>query len=453
MTNPAPAPFNIAIIGAGVIGLKLALALLKRNIPTTIYEQAGPRREIGAGLAFMPPCVEYMHELDPLIAETFNKVRVLGEGKIQFVNGRSYYGKSRSGGDGDGAGENQGSHDDFELGSGGLPACLRAQLVTALEGLLPEGVLKLGKRVEEIVTPEREGDNDEKIVLRFADGTTAEADAVVGCDGIKSRIRELVLSPNDPAAYPGYTHMSVYRGLIPMGRAMTAIGDSAGRGLVMELGPGSHIVRYPIAGGTLLNFLAFLSNPGEWEGDKIKMTAPASKSDVVLAFAEWGESVRALVELLPEKLDCWGMFDTAEHPLECYAYGRVCLAGDAAHASSTHHAAGVTLGIEDSLALAVILESAASKLQSPENTNSRQKVLAAAFLAYDAVRRERSQWVVQSSRHLGELYHWEDPVIGNDSVKMKEDLAWRYEKVTEFDWKKMQADAVRDFEERLERNS
>lgn len=73
---------------------------------------------------------------------------------------------------------------------------------------------------------------------------------------------------------------------------------------------------------------------------------------------------------------------------------------------------------------------------------SRQSELKAAFKAYDSVRRERVQWVVESSRRQGQLLKREIPEIGNDGAKFEEDAKDRSIKILRYDWKQMVADAV-----------
>lgn len=59
----------------------------------------------------------------------------------------------------------------------------------------------------------------------FRDGTEAEADAIVGCDGIKSRMREIIVGHGDPSAKCSYTHKFAYRGMVPMGQAVEVLGE------------------------------------------------------------------------------------------------------------------------------------------------------------------------------------------------------------------------------------
>lgn len=82
----------------------------------------------------------------------------------------------------------------------------------------------------------------------------------------------------------------------------------------------------------------------------------------------------------------WAIFDMADNPADTYARGRVCLAGDAAHASSPFHGAGACMGVEDALVLVSVLETALSKAGGLSKT----KAVSAALQAYSTIRLERS---------------------------------------------------------------
>jgi len=76
----------------------------------------------------------------------------------------------------------------------------------------------------------------------------------------------------------------------------------------------------------MVNVVAFVHDPNDWplEG---RMDVPASREEVVNAFAEWGPAVRGMIDLLPDQLTKWAIFDTYDHPAPFYSRGRVCLAG------------------------------------------------------------------------------------------------------------------------------
>jgi salicylate hydroxylase len=117
---------------------------------------------------------------------------------------------------------------------------------------------------------------------------------------------------------------------------------------------------------------------------------------------------------LMQKFDVWALF---EHlPAPTYYKGRLCLLGDAAHASTPHQGAGAGQAIED----AFILSSLLGQVTSAANITQ-------AFKAYDVVRRPRSQHVVTTSKEAGCLYEMEDEEIGSDLDKAKENLLTRYD--------------------------
>ncbi len=269
----------------------------------------------------------------------------------------------------------------------------------------------------------------------------------MGCDGIKSRVREILLGKGNPASYPHYTHKIAYRGLIPMDKAAEAIGDKNARNQHMHIGPGRHLLHFPVADQTLINVAAFVADPYEWRDDE-KMTAPATREEVQADFADWGPTVRAITSLLPDELDRWAIFDSFDHPAEAYARGRVCIAGDAAHASAPHHGAGAGIGVEDVLCLSTLMEMAMSSLQG--NEASKDHALEVSFDTFNAVRHERSQWLVNSSRGICDVYEWADPHTGNDVEKCFEEIKWRSHKIWNFDIDGMLGEAALTYARRME---
>lgn len=111
-------------------------------------------------------------------------------------------------------------------------------------------------------------------------------------------------------------------------------------------------------------------------------------------------------------------------------------AGDAAHPSSPHHGAGAGIGIEDALALSKLFEK--NSLPKDDGPWGRDSVMKA-FAKYDAVRRERSQWLVQSSREVCEIYEWRHPSTGKDRDKCFAEIKARSHKLWYFDIEQMLA--------------
>lgn len=129
-----------------------------------------------------------------------------------------------------------------------------------------------------------------------------------------------------------------------MTRAIEVLGEWKANNFHHHVGPGAHLTHYPVANRTMLNVVVFLSDPNEWP-DPAVMVNSGSRSEVETALQGWHPTVLGVVKLLPDELSKWALFDQGEFPLPLYNVGRVCVAGDAAHASSPHHGAGACLGV------------------------------------------------------------------------------------------------------------
>ena len=231
-----------------------------------------------------------------------------------------------------------------------------------------------------------------------------------------------------------------------MDKAVAALGEEKAHNQCMHMGPKAHILNFPIAQHTLMNVVAFGTDEGDWKHEK--MTAPATKEEVMNVFKDWAPATRAIASLLEDNLDKWAIFDTYDNPASSYTSGRVCIAGDAAHACSPHHGAGAGFGVEDALALGIVMEEVQSTLQTGKS--SKSAALTAAFKAYDVARRERSQWLVESARHVSETYEWADPNCGSDPEKCLKDIEWRAHKIWYFDIDGMISDARSSYERLLQ---
>ncbi|KUL89756.1 hypothetical protein ZTR_00568 [Talaromyces verruculosus] len=430
-------PIEVAIIGGGITGLTLALGLQKRNINFHIYERAQSLREIGAGIGFTPNAERAMQALDPRIHQAFKSVASPNASDwFQWVDGFS-------GVNGDKDTVEEDVLFNMYLGERGFEGCHRAHFLKELVDRLPENCVTYGAHLETIID---QGDN-EAIQLRFHNGATAETDLVVGCDGIRSRVRQLILGEQNPASYPTYTHKKAYRGLIPMEKALPALGESKVNTRFMHLGPDAHALTFPVAGGKLVNVVAFVTDPDEWPYAD-KLSAPAEKENAISGFSKFGGAVRTIMDLLSEDLDEWAIFDTYDHPASTYYDGRICIAGDAAHAASPHHGAGAGSGIEDATVLATVIDFARTRLNESLD-KSRSEVLKAALATYNAVRLGRSQWLVESSRILGEIYEWQYEVTGSDKKKCEDEVFWRSHKIWDYDIDQMLQQTAEDYKQRL----
>lgn len=221
-----------------------------------------------------------------------------------------------------------------------------------------------------------------------------------------------------------------------MDKAVAALGQEKAFNQCMHMGPNAHVLNFPIAQHTLMNVVAFATQD-TWLHEKL--TAPATKQEVMEVFNDWGPAVKTIASLLDDSLDKWAIFDSYDYPAPSFSSGRICIAGDAAHASSPHHGSGAGFGIEDALALSVVVDEMNASLQT--NKVSISSALTTAFQAYDSVRRERSQWLVQSSRQVCDVYEWNYPGCGSDPEKCLKEIEWRAHKIWYFDIDSMIRDA------------
>jgi len=231
-----------------------------------------------------------------------------------------------------------------------------------------------------------------------------------------------------------------------MDRAVEALGEYKARNRHIHLGPGAYVITIPVAHGAMLNVVAFCTDPTDWPATA-KLTAPATKSEAISAFTEFGPAVRGIIDAVADNsnmMDKWAIFDSYENPSPTYTKGRVCIAGDAAHAPSPHHGAGAGSGIEDDLALASLLVKAVTTVRA-EGYASKARAIRAAFSAYNNVRLERTHWLVESSRFLSQMLTWQHPETGTNFEKCLSELMWRSHKIWDFDEQGMLRDAEAEY--------
>lgn len=128
------------------------------------------------------------------------------------------------------------------------------------------------------------------------------------------------------------------------------------------------------------------------------------------------------------------------NPVPTFYKGRICIVGDAAHATSPHHGAGAGFCIEDSAVLAGLL--ADDRVISPDQ-------LEAVFAVFDSERRERTQWLVHSSRRVGDCYEWRAEGIGRDFKKIEEEINTRNGIIANVDLQEMVRHAREELGKRL----
>ncbi|KAI2642648.1 putative monooxygenase [Xylaria nigripes] len=414
---------DVAIIGGGITGIILAIGLVRRGVKPTVYERARSFSEIGAGIGFTLNAERAMKALDPRMLQCFREVATRNNDDwFRYVDGFSTDRKGQS---------MNGTEEvicEMYLGERGFEACRRSDFMKGILDLLPADCLKYGKNLLSVHDDSKLG----KVWIQFEDGSEEAADIVIGCDGIHSKLRSIMFGHNAPQ--PSYTHKYAYRGLIPTDEVRQLLGDHKANGRFIHMGPDAHVLSCPVAGGAMVNVAAFVTDANAWAGEDGRMTCPGTKDEAVDAFAAFGPSVRGLISLLPERLDKWGIFDMYDQPVPTFVRGRLCLAGDAAHAAAPHHGAGAGYGVEDSLVLAELLASIAHK----------PSLVPRLLAIYNETRYDRCQALVQSSRIVSEMYEWQNAETRFDTQRFNHDFYARCHRIWDFDVDEMARNSVKE---------
>jgi salicylate hydroxylase len=403
--DSAKKSFNLAIVGGGIAGLSLAITLLQYGVDLTIYEAAPHFGEIGAGVAFGPNAGRAMEMMSPKIYDAFMKCKTGNQSESKYNSWFTVRVGDARRADKDGFVKPGVKVGDalFDIplsGGGGRGGVYRAQFLDELVKDVPDGIAKFDKRMVDLKDAQ-DGSGD--MVLYFADGTTAQHNVVIGCDGIKSKARTWLLGKDDPAKDAFFSGKYAYRGLIPMDEAVKLLGEEVAKNSQMFYGYHGHLLTFPIQQGKTMNVVAFNSRK-TWDDEKWVVTT--SKEEMEADFAEWGGQVEKIVGAM-QKPDIWALF--MHPPCDTYAKGRVCLLGDAAHATTPHQGAGAGMCIEDSYIMANLIKEA-------NNVEDVQR----AFIAFDQVRRERTQKNVKTSQEAGMIYDFE--LYGDDLDRIEENI-------------------------------
>ncbi|GJE88012.1 FAD-dependent oxidoreductase [Phanerochaete sordida] len=234
--------------------------------------------------------------------------------------------------------------------------------------------------------------------LRFADGSSAQADVVLLANGMKCAQRGLVTGA-PPGAAVSFGDTLCYRGLVTReGAAARGVDTSFWSYPMVCLGHGKHIVIYPIQKGAVINIAAFtatydvpIGHPSTKHDAALPSLEVVDTAELLAAFADYGSNIRAVLGCIA-KPNRWRINTVYPH-LPTYARGRVALLGDAAHAMLPHLYAGAGQGIEDAYLLAQLLSHAQT---TPANVEDVLKV-------YDELRRPRSQRVWDESTEAGKI--------------------------------------------------
>lgn len=342
---------RIAIVGGGIGGLAVALALREFGFEAEVYEQAPELLDVGAAIAVWPNAMRVLERLR--LAGTIREHA--GEmNEIRWLNLRG--------------------HLLNRLSISGALALHRADLQSVLLHASQTSAIHLGHSLISFAQ------QNDKVIATFTNGNSIEADFLIGADGIHSDVRAQLLGADQPL-YRGYT---VWRGISAVAPASippaTAI-EIHGRGRRFGIGP--------VGGGRI----------GWWASANSTTQHAATddaQNELLDLFKEW---YRPAVELIAEtpshRILTTAAFD--REPTRTWGHKRVTLLGDAIHPTTPNLGQGGCLAIEDAMVLARCFE----KYGATEE----------ALRKYEGCRYQRTAAITKYSRFYGTIGQSENPLI------------------------------------------
>ncbi|CAG2142198.1 3-hydroxybenzoate 6-hydroxylase [Cupriavidus yeoncheonensis] len=361
MNTPQDTGRKVLIIGGGIGGLAAALALARKGIRIELLEQAEQIGEIGAGIQ--------------LAANAFAAMDALGVGEA--ARGRAVFTDYLS------LRDAIDTHEIARVDVGtryrerfGNPYAVihRADIhLSILEAVQDHPLIsfRTATRVEKL---EQDGRGVTVIDQR---GERHHADAVVGCDGVRSAVREALIGDA-----PRVTGHVVYRAVVEVDNMPKDLQVNAP---VVWAGPNCHLVHYPLRGGQQYNLVVtFHSREQESWGVR-----EGSKEEVLSYF----DGIHALPHQMLDRPTSWKRWATADRePVERWSFGRATILGDAAHPMTQYVAQGACQALEDAVTLGAAVEAAGNDFE-------------AAFRLYEQARIPRTARVLYAARDMGRVYH------------------------------------------------
>ncbi len=388
---------RLLIAGAGIGGLTAALAALRQGHEVEIYEQASELKEVGAGVQLSANGTRVLYALG--VGEELKSLSCEATGKeIRLWN----------------TGE---SWKLFDLGKVsieryGFPyfTVYRPDLLDVLARAvrrLKADAIHLGRKCVGFTQTNTE------VALELETGEIATGDALVGADGVHSPIRQTLFGADKPQ----FSGIIAWRGIIPMERLPAHMARMVG---VNWVGPGGHVVHYPLRGGAVMNFVGALERT-DWQIES--WSARGTTEELAADYRGWHDDVQALIRNIrvPYK---WALM--VRPPMPRWTVGRVTLLGDACHSMVPFLAQGAVMAMEDG----VVLARALTELDGD---------VASRLARYEESRRERTRRAVEGSADNIARFHnraLADPAGARQYVEREwagHNVASRYEWLFRYD--------------------
>ena len=341
---------KILIIGAGIGGLTAAIALRQAGFVVEVFERAAEVKEIGAGIGLSANSVRVLKHLG-LMQQVVDRGTVIAEA-VSYNSRGDIIGRIPT-----------------NLGEVASVCLHRADLQQALFSALSPDCVHLG---EQFVGFKQTGDG---VTAHFASGRTALGDALIGADGIRSRVRAQLIGDGEPV-YRGY---QCWRGVCDQ-RIGGALTETFGLGVRVGLVP---LGRRGTAWWCTANEAEFAND--DPDGTKPKLLG---------WLANWHRPIPDVIG----GTDATTIIKTGIHdrrPIKEWSKGCCTLLGDAAHPTTPNMGQGGGMAIEDAVVLARCLTSYLDPV--------------AAFRVYERLRYARTANVTNISRYYGVMGQWKNP--------------------------------------------
>jgi salicylate hydroxylase len=378
---------EVTVLGAGVAGLAVARALALQGAAVTVLEQADAIREVGAGLQISPNGAAVLRALG--LGAALEAASTRGQA-VELRDGLS--------------GDTVLRMDLAKLRpTQGYHFVHRADLI----GLLAEGARAAGVQIRLLQKIDRVELSGPRPCLTTAQGAEILPALVIGADGLHSLTRAAL----NGAATPFFTGQVAWRTLIPESPGAPAVAE-------VHMGPGRHLVSYPLRGGTLRNIVA-VEERVHWveEGWSLR----DDPMEMRLAFERFGPRVRGWLEQAQD-VYLWGLFrhPVAESWYRLLPEGAVAILGDAAHPTLPFLAQGASMGLEDAWLLADHL---------------RRWPVDQALARWQALRKPRATRIVAAANSNARAYHLSGPLrsLAHTGLRLGGALAPGFA-LSRFDW-------------------